>query len=191
MAPDRLSFCIVPLTLKQRANISQLKSSTSSRTAVVVSITAISLCSCALVLCLAISKSRYKRRAFLPGWSAATNSLTVRSEQARWTDQRLHKAADVSLCRVKDVLSYLQLADNPAYTAALTRVINVPKRGVGDKTVMQIVSAARLKNVSPFEICVKIANGGAPITVTATQRKGIRQFVSVIRDLRQLAEEVN
>ncbi|KAG9121225.1 hypothetical protein FRC07_002907, partial [Ceratobasidium sp. 392] len=34
---------------------------------------------------------------------------------------------------VKDVLVYLQLADNPAFTPAFARVVNVPKRGVGEK----------------------------------------------------------
>ncbi|CAE6527716.1 unnamed protein product [Rhizoctonia solani] len=34
---------------------------------------------------------------------------------------------------VKDVLVYLQLADNPAFTPAFVRAVNVPKRGVGEK----------------------------------------------------------
>lgn len=34
---------------------------------------------------------------------------------------------------VKDVLVYLQLADNPAFTPAFARAVNVPKRGVGEK----------------------------------------------------------
>lgn len=91
---------------------------------------------------------------------------------------------------VKDILCYLQLADNPAYASALTRVINVPKRGIGDKTILQLVNAAKLKRMPIFEVCIRIANGDDFITVTGAQRKGLRLFVKTVRDLRKMAEEV-
>ena len=37
---------------------------------------------------------------------------------------------------VKDVISFLRLVHNPADEASLDRVINVPPRGIGDKTLM-------------------------------------------------------
>ena len=39
---------------------------------------------------------------------------------------------------VKDLLAYLLLVDNPAYTPALLRIINVPRRGIGAKTVQDL-----------------------------------------------------
>lgn len=44
---------------------------------------------------------------------------------------------------VKDVLVYLQLADNPAFTPAFTRAVNVPKRGVGEKVLMVYLRLSR------------------------------------------------
>ena len=35
--------------------------------------------------------------------------------------------------KVKDLLAYLQLIDNPHFVPAFNRVINVPARGIGDK----------------------------------------------------------
>jgi DNA helicase-2/ATP-dependent DNA helicase PcrA len=39
----------------------------------------------------------------------------------------------IERAEVKDVLVYLQLADNPAFTTEFVRAVNVPKRGVGEK----------------------------------------------------------
>ena len=36
---------------------------------------------------------------------------------------------------IKDILAYLKLIDNSADAVAIKRIINVPKRGIGDKTV--------------------------------------------------------
>ena len=87
------------------------------------------------------------------------------------------------------MLAYLQLADNPSYTAAFTRVVNTPKRGIGDKTVRDILAAAKQKGLSAFEVCVKSANGSGMAGVTSAQRKGLRTFVSTVRDLKQMAED--
>lgn len=70
-------------------------------------------------------------------------------------------------------------------------MINVPKRGIGDKTIQGILAAAKLNKISAFEVCVKSANGSGMAGVTSNQRKAIRDFVTVIRDLRAAAEEVS
>jgi DNA helicase-2/ATP-dependent DNA helicase PcrA len=52
---------------------------------------------------------------------------------------------------VKDLLSYLRLILNPRDPLALRRVINVPPRGIGDKTVEEVARAAAARGVSPWE----------------------------------------
>ncbi len=52
---------------------------------------------------------------------------------------------------VKDLLSYLRLILNPRDPIALRRVINVPPRGIGDKTVEEVARAAAARGVSPWE----------------------------------------
>lgn len=37
--------------------------------------------------------------------------------------------------QIKDLLAYLQLADNPNYVPAFARVINVPARAIGPKVL--------------------------------------------------------
>jgi DNA helicase-2/ATP-dependent DNA helicase PcrA len=44
---------------------------------------------------------------------------------------------------VKDIICFLRLVHNPADEASLDRVINVPPRGIGDKTLMTLHTVAR------------------------------------------------
>ena len=52
---------------------------------------------------------------------------------------------------IKDVLAYLRIVNNPADIVSLRRVINVPPRGVGEKTFAQLEAAARASGRSCFE----------------------------------------
>lgn len=52
---------------------------------------------------------------------------------------------------IKDLISYLHLIYNPHDFISLERVINVPKRGIGLKTIEKIKEIANEKNISVFE----------------------------------------
>ena len=52
---------------------------------------------------------------------------------------------------IKDLLCYLRLINNPNDDTSLSRVINVPKRGIGDKTVGNITNIAEQRNISMFD----------------------------------------
>lgn len=52
---------------------------------------------------------------------------------------------------VKDLLAYLHLINNPSHDVALTRVINVPTRGIGAKTVEKLQRYANANNVTMLE----------------------------------------
>ena len=52
---------------------------------------------------------------------------------------------------IKDLISYLKLIYNPYDNLSLTRIINVPKRKIGLKTVESLTFKAKLENVSLFE----------------------------------------
>ncbi len=52
---------------------------------------------------------------------------------------------------IKDVLAYLKLIDNPSDGLSLKRIINVPPRGIGEKTVEKIEAFAREEGVSLYE----------------------------------------
>jgi DNA helicase-2/ATP-dependent DNA helicase PcrA len=52
---------------------------------------------------------------------------------------------------IRDALAYLRLVVQSADDLAFERIINLPKRGIGEQTLVQLRSHARLKNTSLFE----------------------------------------
>ena len=57
---------------------------------------------------------------------------------------------------IKDLIAYLKVLYNPKDDVNLLRIINVPKRGIGLKTISHLIEKANLENVSIYEA---ITNG--------------------------------
>jgi DNA helicase II / ATP-dependent DNA helicase PcrA len=60
---------------------------------------------------------------------------------------------------VKDIIAFLRLVHNPADEASLDRVINVPPRGLGDKTLTTLHSVARQHDTSAGTLLFDLARG--------------------------------
>ena len=76
---------------------------------------------------------------------------------------------------IKDILAYLKLLAAPADRVSLTRIINVPARGIGKTTVEQILEHANRQRVSPWEaigkmLAEKMFPARAEVAVTAFQQ---------------------
>ncbi|MFN8483567.1 MAG: UvrD-helicase domain-containing protein [Anaerolineae bacterium] len=69
---------------------------------------------------------------------------------------------------VKDALAYLRLAHNPNDTISLRRVINVPTRGIGDKTVAALLAWAERLGMTPYGALtlLRAARSAAPPPLT-------------------------
>lgn len=90
---------------------------------------------------------------------------------------------------VKDLLAYLQLADNPGFQPAFIRSVNVPKRSMGDKSVQDLLAAARAKKISAMQLAEEIVGGVEQ--AKAGLKKNLTSFVRVIWKLREMAAEVS
>jgi len=60
---------------------------------------------------------------------------------------------------VKDMIAFLRLIHNPADEASLDRVINVPPRGIGDKTLTTLHLIARQQGIQPGFVLLDLARG--------------------------------
>jgi DNA helicase-2/ATP-dependent DNA helicase PcrA len=60
---------------------------------------------------------------------------------------------------VKDMIAFLRLIHNPADEVSLDRVINVPPRGIGDKTLITLHNVARQNNLQPGFVLMDLARG--------------------------------
>ena len=59
---------------------------------------------------------------------------------------------------IKDVIAYLRLVNNLSDDLALERIINVPKRGIGQTTLKKINQLARTNHISMFEAAERFVN---------------------------------
>ena len=51
---------------------------------------------------------------------------------------------------IKDILAYLRTISNPADDTSLTRIINVPKRSIGDATILSLTESADKQGIPVF-----------------------------------------
>lgn len=54
---------------------------------------------------------------------------------------------------IRDIMAYLSLINNPFDMVRFRRVINEPKRGIGDATVDEVIRIAEGLGLSPIEVC--------------------------------------
>ena len=90
---------------------------------------------------------------------------------------------------VRDVLAYLKLVCNPLDPVSFQRVVNVPRRGIGDKTVERLVEAARARDISPLQLCSDRAVLHEVCGARAAAKVG--EFAALLSTLRKLAESVD
>jgi DNA helicase-2/ATP-dependent DNA helicase PcrA len=59
---------------------------------------------------------------------------------------------------IKDIIAYLRLVHNPADQVSLERVINVPARGVGAKTLLALRMQAQRHELQPGDLLLQMAH---------------------------------
>jgi DNA helicase-2/ATP-dependent DNA helicase PcrA len=84
---------------------------------------------------------------------------------------------------VKDILAYLRVVVNTADGASLRRIVNTPKRGIGERTVSMIDAHAALQGITLYEAIQDAVNGAVEGIPTRTMR-GLSEFVELIEVLR-------
>ncbi len=85
---------------------------------------------------------------------------------------------------VKDALAYLRATVNPADEVSLKRVLNVPRRGVGDTTLARLDAWAKGEGVAFCTALERAEEAGAK----GPALRGIRRFLDLLDELRALAE---
>jgi DNA helicase-2/ATP-dependent DNA helicase PcrA len=89
---------------------------------------------------------------------------------------------------VKDLLAYLRLVQNPHSDADLLRVINVPARGLGDKTIDRLSALASDRRISLWDAIEPLLSphGGLGSAV----RGRLSAFVELVSGLREQAQTI-
>lgn len=88
---------------------------------------------------------------------------------------------------IKDVMAYLTLVVNPANDIAAQRVINVPKRGIGNTTVGHIETLARMNQCAFLEACQLAC---VDESIRMNTRTKIAEFVALIHEAQTYTGEL-
>ena len=87
---------------------------------------------------------------------------------------------------IKDIIAYLRVIFNPADSLSLLRIINVPKRGIGDASLAKIQAYAAANNVSLFEA---VSNAAAIDGLSSRFISKLDDLAGIIFELMNLANE--
>ncbi len=85
---------------------------------------------------------------------------------------------------IKDVICYLKVLSNPADTVAISRIINVPKRGIGDTSIEKINTFVIENNMTFYEALAHLEE----MPELKTRAKRFQEFYELIEKLREDAQ---
>lgn len=86
---------------------------------------------------------------------------------------------------IKDLLAYLRVLTNPQDDISVKRIINVPRRGIGLRTIEKLEDRASLTNESIFSVILDIDNNS---DISTKSKKGINSFIDLIGLLKALVD---
>jgi DNA helicase-2/ATP-dependent DNA helicase PcrA len=86
---------------------------------------------------------------------------------------------------IKDMLSYLRYITNPADAVAFRRIVNVPRRSIGQQTLASLLEAANAANVSVGQA---VFDSNLLRRAVPKKQRELERFAELITDLRAKAE---
>jgi DNA helicase-2/ATP-dependent DNA helicase PcrA len=88
---------------------------------------------------------------------------------------------------IKDAMAYLRAVVNPDDEVSVKRVLNVPKRGVGDTSVARLDEYASAQGTSFFDALCRADEAGLSVPA----RRGVEAFVELVDRLATLVPAAN
>jgi DNA helicase-2/ATP-dependent DNA helicase PcrA len=85
---------------------------------------------------------------------------------------------------VKDALAYLRVLRSDTDAIAFERIINVPARAIGDKTVEALRSASARESIGTFWAAIEAAVDGRVEGIVPRARAALADFAAIVRSLR-------
>src|ERR1700737_3205612 len=84
---------------------------------------------------------------------------------------------------IRDIVAYLRVLDNPGDSVSMRRILNTPRRGIGDRAEACVAVYAENTGAS-FADALQAAAGGKVPMLNTPPEKAIRRFVGILDDLR-------
>lgn len=91
---------------------------------------------------------------------------------------------------IKDIMAYLRVLYNPMDSVSLMRIINVPKRGVGQTTVEKLMLYGVENNLSLFEVIADEEALNQVPGLTARSRNPLKKFAELLFKLMERIDKL-
>jgi DNA helicase-2/ATP-dependent DNA helicase PcrA len=91
---------------------------------------------------------------------------------------------------IKDVIAYLRLIHNSADSISLTRIINVPGRGIGQRTLAELSGWAKNQDISLYSALKMVAEKKGP-TLTPRANYALTSFLTLLNEFITKSGELN
>ena len=92
---------------------------------------------------------------------------------------------------VKDVIAYLRLIHNPYDSVSLSRVINVPPRGIGLRTTDQLDQMAREKSIPVYSVLQTVADDKSEQSLNSRTSRALTGFLDMLNEMIKASQEIN
>ena len=87
---------------------------------------------------------------------------------------------------IKDIIAYLRCIINPADDISLRRIINQPKRSIGESTIRELMQFATDNSIPLYSALMDV-----PETLSARPRKCVREFGNLLSELVSMQESMS
>ncbi|MGV0837357.1 DNA helicase PcrA [Mycolicibacterium thermoresistibile] len=89
---------------------------------------------------------------------------------------------------IRDIVAYLRVLDNPGDSVSMRRILNTPRRGIGDRAEACVAVYAENTGITFNDALLAAAEGKVPMLNTRSE-KCITAFVEMLDDLRAKLDE--
>jgi DNA helicase-2/ATP-dependent DNA helicase PcrA len=92
---------------------------------------------------------------------------------------------------VRDVIAYLRLVHNPYDSVSLLRIVNVPPRGIGRRTIEELSQWAKGLSLPVYAALQTLADEGEKSPFSPRSAKALTGFLAMLNELIEKSRELN
>lgn len=128
---------------------------------------------------------RYKDHAVLYRMNAQSRNIEIMLAKSGISYKIIGGNRFFDRKEIKDIVSYFAVINNPADNVRLQRIINTPKRGIGDTMFNYILEIAAVNKMTAFEVCEQADE----FAKTSRSAGKLKAFTAMIRHFQACLEE--
>lgn len=128
---------------------------------------------------------RYKDHAVLYRMNAQSRNIEIMLAKSGISYKIIGGNRFFDRKEIKDIVSYFAVINNPADNVRLQRIINTPKRGIGDTMFNYILEIAAVNKMTAFEVCEQADE----FAKTSRSAGKLKTFTAMIRHFQACLEE--